>query len=249
MSKDMTKLILELKDEIKEEFKSLERDFRNELREINKELKEINEGMNFINKDVEDIKAKLDAVVSENTALKKANVELVAKCDAIAMSLKENELRLVQCEQYSRRHNIEIKGIPKIDTEDVTELVTKLGDIIGEPIAISDIEVCHRVPTKEMSKANVIVQFQRRQKRDSVLNKAKQKRITCQDLGLNEESPVYVNEHLCPSMKRLLGMAVSRKRQFQWRYVWVQNCKILARKAYGAPIVQISCEGDLDKIC
>lgn len=241
----MVKLINELKDEMKKEFKILERDLRSELREISKELKDINEGMNFINQDIEDIKQKLDAVVSENTALKKKNVELTAKFDAMALSLKENELRLVQCEQYSRRHNIEIKGIPKVEAENVTELVIKLGDVIGEPIAITDLEACHRVPTKEMSKTNVIVQFQRRQKRDSVLNKAKQKRIICQDLGLTEESPVYVNEHLCPSMKRLLGMAVSRKRQFQWRYVWVRNCKILARKADGAPVVQICHEGDL----
>ncbi|KAM7290537.1 uncharacterized protein ISCGN_027158 [Ixodes scapularis] len=162
--------------------------------------------------------------------------------------LKENELRLVHCEQYSRRHNIEVKGIPKTETDNVNDLVFKLGDLIGEQIALSDIEACHRVPTRDPTKSNVIVQFQRRQKRDSVLEKAKKKRITCQDFGLPETSSIYVNEHLCPALKKLLGMAVSKKREHQWRYVWVRDSKIFARKADGTPVITISDSGDLDKI-
>lgn len=252
MSKDMTKLVNELKDELKKEFRSmkeaLERDFRTDLREINTELKSISDGMNFMNKEFEEIKLKLQSVVSENAVLKKEKAELSQKCDTMAGLLKENELRLVQCEQYSRRFNIEVKGIPKTETENVNDLVFKLGDLIGEQITLSDIETCHRVPTRDTTKSNMIVQFQRRQKRDSVLDKAKKKRITCQDFGLPETSPVYVNEHLCPALKKLLGMAVSKKREHQWRYVWVRNSKIFARKADGTPVITISDSGDLDKI-
>ncbi|KAM7281222.1 uncharacterized protein ISCGN_006116 [Ixodes scapularis] len=253
MAKDMTKLMTELKEEFKKECKimreTLERDLRNELRDIHTELKGINDGMNFINKDFEEFKEKIESVIVENAALQRANTELGEKYDQVAKSLKENEERLLQYEQYSRRHNLEVKGIPKTETESITDLIFQIGNLIGEQITLTDIETCHRVPTREVTKSNVIVQFQRRQKRDAVLDKAKKRKITCRDLGLPDATPVYVNEHLCPTLKRLLGMATSRKREMQWRYVWVRNAKILARKADNAPIVTISDERDLDKIC
>lgn len=201
-----------------------------------------------MNKEFEDIKKKMESIVSENSALKKENAELGKKCDAMTKRLKENEQRLVQCDQYSRRCNIEIKGIPKTESENVTELVFKLGELIGEQIAIADIEACHRVPTRDVAKNNLIVQFQHRQKRDAVLDKAKKKRMTCREFGFPEQSPVYVNEHLCPYMKTLLGMTLTKKREHQWRYVWVRNSKIFARKVDGAPVVVITHEDELEKI-
>ncbi|KAH7956969.1 hypothetical protein HPB52_014019 [Rhipicephalus sanguineus] len=74
-------------------------------------------------------------------------------------------------------------------------VVGKIGDALGEPIAPSDIEVCHCVPTREAGKSNIIVQFKGVQKRDTVLEKARKARV---DIG----SGVMVEELQLANIKR-----------------------------------------------
>lgn len=130
----------------------------------------------------------------------------------------------------------------------MAEIVTKIGTVIGEAITAAYIETCHRAPTRNAEKSNIVVQFKSRAKRDSVLHKAKKMRLNNQNLDLENPAPVYVNEHLCPTLKRLLAMAVKRKYDSKWKTVWSYNGKIFAKEHDNAQAVQISCEKDLSKI-
>lgn len=95
---------------------------------------------------------------------------------------------------------------------------------------------------------NILVQFARRSKRNSILEKARRLRLTATDLGANAQVPVFVNEHLCPELKKLLGQATTKKRECNWKYVWVRNGQIFARKGDETPVVKISSNNDLLKI-
>lgn len=53
--------------------------------------------------------------------------------------------------------NIEIKGIPSQQNENVLEIVEKLGAVIGMPILETDIEACDRVPVPTSEAKNVVV--------------------------------------------------------------------------------------------
>lgn len=44
-----------------------------------------------------------------------------------------------------------------------------------------------------------------------MLENSRKKIIMTKDLDFAGASPVYVNEHLCPEIKRLLGQAASKK--------------------------------------
>lgn len=81
---------------------------------------------------------------------------------------------------------------------------------------------------KNASRQNIVVQFARRTKRDAVLDEARKAKIIGTDLGLVGANPVFINEHLCPELKKLLGQAISRKREVGWRFVWVRDGHILA---------------------
>lgn len=217
------------------------RDDRSELRT---EIRGLQESMNFINAEFEE----LEEARSEREALKKENEGLRERCKENESLIEQLQMRVVQCEQYSRRSNIEIRGLAQNENENVTELVGKIGDVIGEPIAANDVEACHRVPTREEGKSNVIVQFRSRQKRDAVLAKARKSRIRNRDFGIENETQVYLNEHLCPALKRLFSLAIAKKRECQWRFLWTRNGKIFARKTEQSPVVQIVSESDLCKI-
>lgn len=248
------KLFSEFKEELRQEFRTLKetlvRDFRSDIREVRSDVREIKSSMEFMNKTFEDIRKNMETIMSENAALREENQALREKYDSVEKVIKETGIRLTQCEQYSRNHNVEIKGIAESEGENLPELLGALGRFIGEPISLSDVEICHRVPTRNAGASNIVVQFQRRLKRDSVLEKARgKKRILTRDLGLSSSEPVYVNEHLCPTMKRLLGMAVSRKRERKWKYVWVRGGRIYARQSESAPVMPITHEDDLARIC
>lgn len=254
MTKDVAKLFSDFKEEMKQEFRtlkvSLERDFRTEIREMRTDLRDIKTSIEFINGTFEDMKQKIETVMSENAVLHQENITLRERCSAIEKTAKENVVRMTNCEQYSRNHNLEIKGVPPSNSENLTAVLGSLGEIVGEPILPTDIEICHRVPTRDPGKSNIVIQFQRRLKRNAVLEKAKSKRrILASDLGLSSPNLVYVNEHLCPTMKMLLGKAISKKREHGWSYVWVRGGKIFARRSESTPVVSITHEDDIGKIC
>lgn len=95
----------------------------------------------------------------------------------------------------------------------------------------------------------------KREKRDKVLEKAKKTKLMNRSLGLSMEAskneanhPIFVNEHLCQYLKRLLGMAIARKREHGWKFVWVKKGAVFARRDETSPVVAIKLESDLEKI-
>lgn len=184
----------------------------------------------------------------EKDVMKKENAELRLKCGESENLIRELHQRLVQCEQYSRQSNVEIRGLVETNGENVADLVRKIGDAVGEAVRGDEIEACHRVPTREAGKSTVIVQFKSRQKRDALLEMARKKRVKNSQVGIQSEEQIYLNDHLCPALKRLLSLALARKREFKWRFVWTRNGKIFARKMVSANLVRIESENDLRKI-
>ncbi|XP_029833030.2 uncharacterized protein LOC115317528, partial [Ixodes scapularis] len=213
---------------------------RNEIRELRTDIREMKSGMDFINAEFEGINRKLESGAAADNELKKENEELKARCLALEKEMKTSQMSIVHCEQHSRAYNLEIKGVPVIANENLNETLRQLGEAIGERIDTADVEICHRVRTRERGKQNIV---------DRVLAKARSKRITNEDLGLSADSPVFINEHLCPTLKKLLGKTIAKKRDAGWKFAWVRNGKILARKSETTDFVSIEHEGDLLKIC
>lgn len=232
MKAEFLKLKEEMKAELKEHREALERQFRSELRELKAEQQSLTQSLEFAHETIEDLTKKLDAETAKNAGLASENA-------ALERTLQDLEGRLVHLEQYSRKANLEIQGVIRKDDESVSEILSKVGSAINEPIADSDIEACHRVPTRNADRSHIIVQFK---------SKAKKTRLTNNDLGLENTAPVYVNEHLCPALKKLLVMAVKRKHEYHWKSVWSHNGKIFAKQTDDSPIVSITNENDIGKI-
>lgn len=259
MTKDAGKLkeemkgeIAKLKEETKQELKSfretMEREMRAEIRDLKTEQKEIIKSLDNAHDEIRDLKKALSEAAAKNKQLEKMNEALRAKCSFTDTKVQGIDNRLVQSEQYSRRSNLEIQGVVRKEHESVTSILAKIGSAISEPINETDIEICHRVPTRDAQKTNIVVQFRSRAKRDNVLTKAKNRRLTNNDLDLNSPAAVYVNEHLCPTLKRLLAMCVKKKYECNWKSVWTSNGKIFARQYDGATKVQISSERDVERV-
>lgn len=259
MSKESAKLKEEMKaelqkfkDEVNQTLKifkeTVERDLRGEIRELRQEQQALKESIEYAHAEIDDLKKQLETEQSITKQRTQEKGKLQAQCEGLEKKAFDLERRLTQSEQYSRCTNLEIQGVPKSENESVFDVVFKIGEAISENITASDVEVCHRVPTRDPLKTNIIVQFKSRTKRDTVLKKAKKTRLNHKDIGLDTAAPVYVNEHLCPALKRLLGMAVKRKHECLWKSVWSYNGKIFAKKTENSDPVHISDERDLAKM-
>lgn len=218
-------------------------------RELRKELRELKSSVEFISKEYDAIKEECNAVKRENANLKASHEALALELAALKARVHEDSLRITAQEQYSRKKNVEIKGVPQNDRESLVEVLGKVGNAIGEPITEQDVEICHRVPVRnDAADPNIVVVFQRQAKRDAVIQKAQKARFNTEDLGFQTKQPVYVNEHLCPKIKKLLGMTIAKKRELNWRFAWAKGGRVFARKTESSRAIQITCEADLGKM-
>lgn len=225
-------------------------DFKARLeRELRKEIRELKSSLEFFNEEFEKVKQERDDFAKENSSLKKANEKLRLDCEALQKQAFQHEQRITASEQYSRKCNLEVKGLPFTEGESIPDTLSKIGQLLKEPILESDIDVCHRVPTKNPNVApNIVVQFKCRSKRDTVLEKARKLRLSTRDFGHESGEPVFINEHLCPAMKQLLGMAIAQKKAKNWRFAWTRGGKVYARKDEASPILHIRSAHDVEKI-
>ncbi|KAH9365763.1 hypothetical protein HPB48_016851 [Haemaphysalis longicornis] len=165
------------------------------------------------------------------------------------LELENSQLnsRLNELEQYQRLNNIEIKGLP--DNCDELAAVKLIGTKLGEPLDVHDIDLCHKIRIPNSVQKNVIVRFTRRSKRNEILAKARKARLTTESLGFDGTSkPVFLNEHLTPKNKQLLGAAVARKKEVGWKFVWTAEGKILARRGESTPIMRIASMSDVERM-
>lgn len=123
-----------------------------------------------------------------------------AVCERLSQRVDEREVRHQRSEQYSQNLNVEVKGTAVQRDEDLMKIVKDEGMVVGEPIQEDDVEIGRNVPAPNSDSRNVAVQFLRHTKCKGVLP-------ACTDRGFAASGPVFVNKHLCPSMKKLLGQA------------------------------------------
>lgn len=212
---------------------------------------------------------KLDIVINSNKFMSRKYDELmddIKKNNKVIADLrkevKDKDGRIEQLEddfhklqQYSRVVNVEIRGVEKRANENVYELVKKVGVLNGVDLIESDISIAHRVPNGKSRIETIIVQFQNRRARESLLNAARNNNrgLFLKDLLPNVNNPnakVYVSENLSPFYKSLLWSAQQKAKQVNFKYVWFRNGKLLVKKGDGdseKQVIEIKSKKDIEE--
>ncbi|KAH8023730.1 hypothetical protein HPB51_019595 [Rhipicephalus microplus] len=212
-------------------------------REIRKELRDFKKSVDYCSAVCDDIKP----LSEEIRSLRKELADARKANDILMMETKKLRMKVEDLEAYTRANNLEIKGVP--NEGDPSEVVQNICSAVGEPITSTDIDVCHRMGTKNPDVKNIIVRFVRREKRDAVLAKAKRARLSANKIGFQSTDPIFVNENLTQLGKQLLGATIAKKRGVGWKYVWTRNGKIFARKTESSEVLRIAERDDLEKMC
>lgn len=223
----------------------------NELKANNKEFSEFKTSLTFFSEKMDETTKQLQEINKQYLEIKKENSALRQENERITQEMRELKIRMRHMEQYSRRSNIEIAGVPQTAKEDVMSVIGDVGKAIGITLRPEEVMATHRVPSFRSEKIPpLIVQFTSKMVRDEWITRARERRDLTADL-VNRDFPkrrVFIGEHLTPETKMLLSSTKERCKTVDWRYVWCREGKVFVRKAEKEKCIRIDSIDDLAKI-
>jgi uncharacterized coiled-coil protein SlyX len=178
--------------------------------------------------------------------------------DSLRSQLDDVSARLEESEQRARRNNVEVQNIPESRSEDLTQIITNISNVLKIPISVGDLRKVHRVARikdvensdskpKVVRPKNIIVQFNTEGMRDSFLQAARsKKRIMTSEIGIQgEQRQIFVAEHLTPSKKKLFWEVRQAAKKKNWRFAWIKNGRIYVRRDTESQVTLIRCSEDV----
>ena len=156
-------------------------------------------------------------------------------------------------EQYTRKFNVEVHGIPECEGENLADIIIKIGQKISVDITSQDIDIVHRLRKKTPTAKPIIVRFTSyRKKRESY-----QSRFNLKTTKISEiiesvqhevEARIYINENLTPRRQELLAKARKMRKAKKLVRVWTVDGKLFVRKTEESRPVRISEDWDLENL-
>jgi hypothetical protein len=218
------------------------------LPDLKKELSIISHSMSVLSDKYDTLLAEHEKSKQKIASLEKVTFNTQNKCIYLEKCNIALQQKIEQFEQATRKHRIEIVGVEQLPGEKVEDVVAKIGKEIN--VSCEDIELAKRAfPSKPDRKpAPIIVEFRTAgtRSRDMWLAQRRQlKDVTSGSIvGGSMASKVYINEDLTHAARSLLWNSKNRLRGI-FKYVWVNNGKILAKKSDGGKAIWIRSENDL----
>ncbi|XP_046684955.1 uncharacterized protein LOC124370706 [Homalodisca vitripennis] len=181
--------------------------------------------------------------MKQNQKLTEANLKLGET--VIELKCKVREL-----EQYSRRTNLEISGIPETRNKDTMRILRDIGTAIGVELHDTQVKAAHRVPSYKQGRAPpMVVQFQTKMQRDVwITNYKKKKDLSARRVNnAFPDTRVYINEHVSPDNKIFLAQLKERSKQCNVKYVWFKDGKFYLRRDDGEKCIKITSLDEVEK--
>lgn len=222
---------------------------KQDIQNLQQNLHNFEISISDIRKDVNENSLQLDKVIKRVESLE-SQPSMDTNYTDLHSQISTLSSELAVKDQLLRANNIEIKGIPVKKNENLYGVVCRIGELVGHPISISDINFVVRARSESNPKP-IIVGFLGRYVKDNFIASTRSHKpgLTSGDLGFpGTATRIFVNDHLTRDNKRLLTQVKKLAIEKNIKYVWVQNCKILTRRNDTSPIFAVNNEGDLLKL-
>lgn len=115
----------------------------------------------------------MESLRSEKEEITAMNKSLIARNESL-------ERRIRDLEQYSRKNNLEIKGVPFTQGEHCMTILQTIASKIDCLISATDVEVVHRVPSASDTN-HLLVRFHARALKTDFIGKARKARLNTSD--------------------------------------------------------------------
>lgn len=220
-------------------------DFKTAVQDVASNVQEVKENIGTLS-------SKYDSVFSTVTTNQTELATLRNEVESLTLTvLSQNEQigkltkEMNELEQYNRRCNFEIHGLPVTADENLPAFLDDLARKLKlQGTEKDEILAVHRLPAKRGSIPAILVQT----KRVAVKERWFGARKLLATLVQTDFSRLYFNENLTRANRELYHLARLRAKQVGYKFTWTRNGKILCRKSEGESQIRIDTPADLDRI-
>lgn len=208
--------------------------------DIQKSYQELEKSLEFMNGQYEEMQTRIQNLEKD----KKENRECI-----LALETKIQDLQ-----RMSRSATVELRNIPqgeKETTVDLTKIVCSLGNTLNTNLQPGDLRDIYRGPGKPGTNRSIIVDFNMVQTKHDLLTSVRNfnrsrnpaDKLNTQLIGLTSDRiPIYIDEHLSSSTKKLFFEARTYAKKNGYNFCWTSNSKVFLRKEQGAKQIHIKTE-------
>ena len=214
----------------------------------------LSSSLQYLSDEYDDLSASNSGVVDQLKALSRSLNKLSAEVTRVGNAIDE-------VEEYSYQFNVKIIGLPEKSRETAAETsapCVKLFQEMGAEVFLSDIDIAHRVPSRQQNGAPkpIICKFVRRLAKASVMEtRQSASQVNPSNIGLSADS-VLDRVRISPQKNRISPpknntCCLKRKRfkeQNQYRFCWAKNSSIYLRKSEGSRPIKITGIGILQRL-
>ncbi len=203
---------------------------------------------------LKDVNTKLrntvELLIADNAVLKEENSKLSDDIRTIFNDMDYTMGKVQQLEQKTLSNNIEISGVPAMENEDLTEVLHRLFEHADYQFSDATIKDAYRKkPNKKSGLPGVVIAtFDCLANKTCFMKKIKGKQLTSEFISSSHCRPIYINDHLSRVNKYLFYLARCMRRKGDIKYVWIDNGKVLVKKAEGMESIVVECPKTLDSL-
>ena len=242
------------------------KDFKEEMRRLmtyftatqKEELSSMNAHMTDLRQSSHNIESSISFLTEQNNELKNRVSEMEERANDDRQYILFLENKVDSLEQGYRKTNFELKNVPRQvneKKEDLINMVVHLSETINCQITKSDLRDIYRVKSKKPEEKNTPIIVETNStilkidflKMAKLFNSKNKTKLVAKHLGLKtqEDTPVYLSEHLTAKFARLHFLARDLQKTKQYKFCWTSYGKVYVRKTEQSPIVTIRSESQI----
>ncbi|KAI8441388.1 hypothetical protein MSG28_015003 [Choristoneura fumiferana] len=194
---------------------------RTDLSQVKSDIAEMRSS---IDSKLDSLAGRMNAIESRVGVLEESKMEL----DEVKKAINGVIIDTRRNEQWARRSNIQINGVPETRGENLVSIVKTLAALSGFELNTStDVDFVTRVAvrndTDSAKPKPIVLKMQARYKKDDFISALRKlKNLKASDIGFaNCSNRIYINDHLSAFNKYLLREAKRRANQKQYQFCWV----------------------------
>lgn len=209
---------------------------------LNKKFEDIEKAVQFMSNSFDEQKAKFDSILEEVRGLRKENMDLKLRLQAVESKLEAMEVK-------DRAANIIIAGVPKQPNLDSRKISERILEGLELQSKKTEIVECFRL-NKDKDEGPILVKFSNTHIKVEVLKKIRKlKGIDTKKCGLQgDNKKIYLNEDLPVSRRNLFKKVREVKKNKGYKAAFCVNGVIYLKKHEHDPAVKIRCESDIESI-
>lgn len=247
-SNPSTMLILQKLERIEHQLCRLDA-LSNDVKDVKSELNGVKDSMNFHSDQVANLSRKVESFDNQLKVMSVLKCEVSALKDEVKIIKSDQEIK----DQWARRSNIELIGVPEKNSEMLMDIVDRLAKVSNFQLQPYDIDFVTRVASKDSGNGRpkpIIIKMLARHRKDDFLTALrKMKNLSTNHIGYPDQSRrIFANDHLTSANKQLLNRVKILAKDKNYKFVWVKNCMIKVRQNEKSPTQIIYNELDLKKI-